>query len=91
MTDDDFITEADRITRGYLAVDLTDAWERYLPPVGPQESVTPVTAVTSPANCHGVTAVTQESGPTQCPICQEQMTFADDLAAGHHLTCTKEN
>ncbi|MDH3026835.1 recombinase RecA [Gordonia alkanivorans] len=26
-----------------------------------------------------------------CPVCRFPMSFADDLAAGHHLTCTKEN
>jgi len=76
--------------RGYLAADLTDAWERYLPPVGPQESETPVTTVTQRPAVTAVTGVTDLSGPIQCPICQSHMTFADDLAAGHHLTC-KEN
>ncbi|WGJ86077.1 DUF3631 domain-containing protein [Gordonia sp. SMJS1] len=76
--------------RGYLAADLTDAWERYLPPVDPQESVTPVTTVTQPPVVTAVTGVTELSGPTLCPICQSPMTFADDLAVGHHIAC-REN
>lgn len=76
--------------RGYLASDLADAWERYLPPVGPQKSESSVTSVTQRPIVTAVTGVTELSGPIQCPICQSPMTFADDLAVGHHLTC-REN
>ncbi|UPG68790.1 DUF3631 domain-containing protein [Gordonia hongkongensis] len=76
--------------RGYLASDLADAWERYLPPVGTQKSESSVTSVTQRPVVTAVTGVTDLSGPIQCPICQSPMTFADDLAVGHHLTC-REN
>lgn len=34
------------VAKGYEAADLADAWDRYLPPPGPDETVTTVTSVT---------------------------------------------
>ena len=73
--------------RGYSAASLADSWERYLPQVGPDESVTAVTPATSVTE---VTPVTQEPRPPQCAICRFPMTLADDIAAGLHLSCKKD-
>lgn len=85
--------------RGYGSAELTDVWERYLPPlpdegdesqIGPPKSVTTVTHVTETPSVTDVTAVTEESRPIQCGICKFPMTFAADLSVGHHISC-KEN
>jgi hypothetical protein len=42
------IRQEDRVSKGYAAEDLVDAWSRYLPPVSPQKAATSATDEPSP-------------------------------------------
>lgn len=81
------IRDGARVFKGYDATDMADAWERYLPHRSPQESVTPVTSVTTGDECNRVTDVTEESASARgnCSVCNQPLHPA--IAAEGFTTC----
>lgn len=73
--------------RGYSAAQLDDAWGRYLPPVGPQESGTAGTSGTEPGLVTDVPDVPEESGPIDCSVCGAGPLDAEDAERGAHVMC----
>lgn len=74
----------EKVTKGYAATDLHDAWSRYLPPVGtpPMESATSATAATPPPP-----AMVSGRDVPQCQLCGQRLMTGPSVARGVCVRC----